>query len=90
MRWRERTLVARRSLVAPGPVRSELIPPDGGALEGDPTGCGDVWGATCFKALLSGADLRTAARTANEASGRNVRHRGARGLYDHLLGRIGT
>jgi sugar/nucleoside kinase (ribokinase family) len=90
MRWRERSLVARRQLVAPGPVRSELIPPDGGAVEGDPTGCGDVWGATCFNALLSGADLRAAARRANEASGRNVRHRGARGLFDHLLGRIGT
>lgn len=90
MSWRQRTLLTRRPIVAPEPVRSELIPPDAGAIEGDPTGCGDVWGATCFNVLLAGADLRTAARTANDASGRNVRHRGASGLFEHLLGRIGT
>lgn len=51
---------------------------------GDPTGCGDVWGATCFAALVEGAHLSDAMDAANRAAARNVDHRGADGLYERL------
>lgn len=73
-----------------GTVRSGRIPVDGGRADGDPTGCGDVWGATLFSRLLAGDDLEDAMRTANRYAARNVAHRGARGLTDHLLGRLAT
>ncbi|MFO7894732.1 MAG: hypothetical protein R6U63_13435 [Longimicrobiales bacterium] len=51
---------------------------------GDPTGCGDVWGATCFTALLQGRPLSDAMERSNRAAARNLDHRGADGLYQHL------
>lgn len=65
-------------------ARSGQVPLRTPWTEGDPTGCGDVWGATCFVALLRGERLGTAVAAANRAAGRNVDHRGAEGLYDHL------
>ena len=79
---------ARERLAASGPVRSGRVEPDGGASEGDPTGCGDVWGSTCFAGLLAGHDLEDAMALANRAAGRNLSHRGARGLALHLAGRV--
>ena len=64
------------------------FPPPSGEIEGDPTGCGDVWGATCFCALLAGQSLEDAAHSALEAATRNVRYHGATGLFDHLRGRL--
>jgi sugar/nucleoside kinase (ribokinase family) len=61
---------------------------DGPALVGDPTGCGDVWGATFFARLLSGDALDAAMEEANKRAARNVEHRGARGLFRHLVGRL--
>ena len=55
---------------------------------GDPTGCGDVWGATLFCRLLAAADLETAMHDANRFAARNVEHRGATGLYRHLAGKL--
>jgi sugar/nucleoside kinase (ribokinase family) len=55
---------------------------------GDPTGCGDVWGATAFARLLAGDGLEEAMTRANRFAARNVDHRGARGLYRHLAGRL--
>ncbi|MFB6240237.1 MAG: carbohydrate kinase family protein [Gemmatimonadota bacterium] len=46
----------------------------------DPTGCGDVWGITCFGALLAGSGVRDAVRRANRVAARNARHRGGRAL----------
>ena len=57
---------------------------------GDPTGCGDVWGATCFCRLLAGEPLEIALLAANRAAARNVQHRGATGLNDFLQGRIAS
>lgn len=54
---------------------------------GDPTGCGDVWGATSFIALLQGESLGSAMAAANAAAARNLDHRGAEGLYGHLRNR---
>ncbi|UCG74906.1 MAG: carbohydrate kinase family protein [Gemmatimonadota bacterium] len=52
----------------------------------DPTGCGDVWGMTCFTALLQGASVRQAAERANELAARNAAHRGASQLGRLLSG----
>lgn len=73
-----------------GPVRTERVPPELMPREGDPTGCGDVWGATFFCALIARAGVDGAMRRANAAAARNVEHRGASGLHHHLQGRIAT
>ena len=79
----------RGSLTAPsGPIRTELIPAEQLSSPGDPTGCGDVWGATYFSRLLAGDMLGDAIRTAHRAAARNVEHRGATGLADHLRGKL--
>jgi hypothetical protein len=75
---------------AAGAVRTQRIGPDLRPREGDPTGCGDVWGASFFCALLARSDLDTAMRRANAAAARNVEHRGASGLHHYLQGRLGT
>jgi hypothetical protein len=60
----------------------------GPVVGGDPTGCGDVFGATAAAALLGGLPLEDALRRAVHMAARNVTHRGATGLRDHLLGRL--
>jgi hypothetical protein len=71
-----------------GAVRTSLVPIHGSPLDGDPTGCGDVWGATCFSRLLAGDSLEEAMRAAHRAAERNVAHRGATGLSRHLRGEL--
>jgi sugar/nucleoside kinase (ribokinase family) len=72
-----------------GPVRTALVPAAEarGGL-GDPTGCGDVWGATYFSRLVAGDSLTSAMQAAARAAARNVEHRGATGLANHLRGEI--
>jgi hypothetical protein len=72
------------------PIRTARIPPDRAAADGDPTGCGDVFGATVAASLLGGAPLEEALRAGTRLAGRNLAHRGATGLRDHLLGRLST
>jgi len=81
--WRRRP-----ALAVPGSARSGRIPLEAPPLDGDPTGCGDVWGATFFARLLAGDGLEAAMREANRLAARNVDHRGARGLFRHLAGRL--
>ncbi len=73
-----------------GAVRTALVPgesaPPGGVL--DPTGCGDVWGATYFSRLVAGDSLPDAMRAAHHAAARNVGHRGATGLAAYLRGEL--
>ena len=83
LEWRRDTTLTRA-----GSARSGRVPLVGLAREGDPTGCGDVWGATFFARLLAGDDLDVAMGEANRLASRNVEHRGARGLYRHLSGRL--
>lgn len=71
-----------------GPIRTELIPAEHVTAPLDPTGCGDVWGATYFSRLLAGDTLGNAIRAAHRAAARNVEHRGATGLADHLRGKL--
>ena len=74
----------------PGTLRTELIPavPARDLTGGDPTGCGDVWGATYFSRLLAGDDIRSAMHAAGAAAARNVDHRGATGLAQYLRGEL--
>ncbi len=65
-------------------VRTVPVAPERRGPGGDPTGCGDVWGGTCFVALAGGASLEEAARQGNRAAARKMDHRGADGLYAHL------
>jgi sugar/nucleoside kinase (ribokinase family) len=78
----------RHKMATPGASRSALIPAASIESGGDPTGCGDVWGATFFARLLGGDPLDGAMREANRMAARNVRHRGAGGLYHHLTGQL--
>jgi sugar/nucleoside kinase (ribokinase family) len=78
----------RRGLEVRSAARSALVARHEPPLAGDPTGCGDVWGATFFSRLLAGDDLETAMTEANRLAARNVAHRGARGLFRHLSGRL--
>jgi sugar/nucleoside kinase (ribokinase family) len=78
----------RERMALPGPARSGLVSQEGGAREGDSTGCGDVWGATTFARLLAGDPLEEAMGRANRMAARNVEYRGARGLGHHLAGRL--
>lgn len=81
----------RKSLSAPlGALRTELVPasPARELTGGDPTGCGDVWGATYFSRLLAGDDIRSAMNAASVAAARNVDHRGATGLAQYLRGEL--
>ena len=70
--------------------RSALVPASAPrtAGPGDPTGCGDVWGATYFSRMLAGDNLADAMRAAHGAAARNVEHRGATGLATHLRGEL--
>jgi sugar/nucleoside kinase (ribokinase family) len=78
----------RRMASTTGPATSGRVPPAPAPEEGDPTGCGDVWGATTFARLLAGDPLEEAMETANRCAARNVGFRGAKGLGLHLQGRI--
>src|SRR5262249_38881651 len=75
------------------PIRTELIPvppmhPPTFDEVVDPTGCGDVFGGGAVAALVSGATIEDAIRLGNQLGARNVSHRGATGLRDHLRGKL--
>jgi sugar/nucleoside kinase (ribokinase family) len=101
--WRRGGLHVHKKLSTPGSAISEKIPVPAPApatlpapatgtatAEGDPTGCGDVWGATFLMRLLLGDDVRAAMIEANRIAARNVQHRGATGLHLFLKGQIGA
>lgn len=54
----------------------------------DPTGCGDVFGGAAAAALVAGASIEEAVRAGTQLGTRNVGHRGATGLRDHLMGKL--
>jgi hypothetical protein len=82
--------LSRASLSAPhGAIRTARVPAKLAKHgPGDPTGCGDVWGATYFSRLLAGDKLDAAIDRALDAAARNVDHRGATGLADYLRGEL--
>ncbi len=83
---------SRGGVGALGALRTALVPAELARVDGpgDPTGCGDVWGATHFSRLLAGDMLTDAMTAANTAAARNVEHRGATGLANHLRGELST
>ena len=89
LEWRRAGLHVHKSLSTPGAVASQLVAAESLADPGDPTGCGDVWGATFFFRLLAGDPLNAAMAHANQIAARNVQHRGASGLHHFLKGRLG-
>ena len=58
--------------------RAGASPADGG----DPTGCGDAWGAACMARLLEGRSPGEAAAAANRIASRNVRLEGGAALLE--------
>jgi hypothetical protein len=74
---------------AEGAVRTALVEaPYVDAV--DPTGCGDVFGASAFSRLLAGDPVEIALAHANRMAGRNATFRGASGLAQHLRGELVT
>jgi sugar/nucleoside kinase (ribokinase family) len=71
-----------------GLVQTALVAPEGGPVQGDPTGCGDVFGGTMVASLLGGLPLEAAIGAANRMARRNVSFRGASGLQHHLRGAL--
>ncbi len=72
-----------------GTVRTALLPALGADVkDGDPTGCGDVFGATYFSRLLCGDKFTDALQFALRAAARNFAHRGATHLAFHLRGEL--
>jgi len=69
-------------------VRTARVSAAGAPLDGDPTGCGDVFGAALAARLLQGVPLEPALDEANRMARRNVTYRGATGLQHHLRGAI--
>ncbi len=59
------------------PVARGTPPGEGGAAPRDPTGCGDVWGAAFFAAVLGKASRREASRLANAMAHGNLGCSGA-------------
>lgn len=78
----------REAVAGGGATRSGRVAREEGPRTGDPTGCGDVWGATFFSRLLAGDGLEEAMGEANRMAARNVEHRGSRGLHRHLRGQL--
>jgi len=81
-------LFAAEAVAPGGVVRTARVAAEGGPLEGDPTGCGDVFGATLTASLLAGQDLGPALAAANLMARRNVTYRGATGLQHYLRGAL--
>lgn len=79
---------AGRGRTLAGPILSARSPASEIVTEGDPTGCGDVFGATLTARLLGGDALEVALAEANRLAARNVAARGASGLHYHLRGAI--
>ena len=80
----------RHRVATPRPARSGIAPAEDSEVMGDPTGCGDVWGATLLAGLLRGDQLEPAMAQANRVAAKNVAHRGVSGLHRHLRGRLST
>jgi hypothetical protein len=65
--------------------RTGHVSPPFGALEGDPTGCGDVYGAGLFAALLSGLPLEEAIGRAQALAAVKMRHPDTRTLREAFV-----
>ena len=64
------------------PPARESVRVTSGPVAGDPTGCGDIWGATFFASVLGEAAPRQAARRANRVACDKVGCTGAEAFRD--------
>ena len=65
---------------ATGSPERHRLPVPGGPAPGDPTGCGDIWGATYFAHSLNGDDVILAATKASRMARRKLGSSGAEGF----------
>ena len=72
-----------------GPARRHRLPVPDGPAPGDPTGCGDIWGATYFAHTLGGDDPVVAATKANRMARSKLRSSGAE-AFRTFLGAAGS
>jgi hypothetical protein len=79
-----------RLATAAGTIRTAIVKPVDVGLrgDGDPTGCGDVWGATYFTRMVVGDRFEAAMHAASHAAARNVAQRGATALAPFLRGEL--
>lgn len=80
--------LSRKRAPSSAPVGTGRLEPPHVEDPKDPTGCGDVFGATLVAKLIEGTAVPAAVKAANEAAARNVSYRGATGLQYHLRGEI--
>ena len=71
-----------------GRMLRHRVPVAGGPAPGDPTGCGDVWGAAFFSGLLGGTPVREAAHRANATARRKLGFSGAEAFRSGIPRRI--
>ncbi len=71
-----------------GPVHTARIPAAATSEDLDPTGCGDVFGATLVASLAGGVGVEEAIVRANQLAAKNLSYRGATHLHHHLRGEI--
>ncbi|CAN5319979.1 hypothetical protein BH23GEM4_BH23GEM4_13630 [soil metagenome] len=76
-RWEE-----TRGGAAGAAVRGRLLAEP--VADADPTGCGDVWGATLFARLLARDGIHAAGRVASRAAAGNARRSGVEALAESL------
>ena len=70
--------------VVDSPPHDQSVPVPGGPLSGDPTGCGDVWGAVVFCGLVEGLPLREAMLRGHQAAAVKLTRPRMDGLADAL------
>ncbi|MCC6243598.1 MAG: carbohydrate kinase family protein [Gemmatimonadaceae bacterium] len=77
---------ARNDQTASAAITLDIVPtsPIEHGVPTDPTGCGDVWGATAFSRLLAGEQLSDALRSAHAAARVNAMSHGVDGLAARL------
>lgn len=71
-----------RGRLAPPPAGERSDEGESGVAAPDATGCGDVWGISCFAAILDGAEPAEAVASANRLAARNASLRGGTALLD--------
>lgn len=76
--------LAWRGAAGAGTVRTGSVAPPLGPVDGDPTGCGDVWGSACFTGLLGGLSLEKAIARGELAAATKIRNPATARLHQHL------
>ncbi len=69
-----------------GPVVRRFVPVAEGPAPGDPTGCGDIWGATFFAGIMAGTGTGPAIERANRMARGKLGSSGAEAFRASLAG----